>query len=181
MRPFRSSNALLLALLLAAPGGMALASPMVDAMREMSRAMSDYFDKRDEYGFGSKRRLGKNSPFGDSLRGENSDLYILYRNMPGAEPRSAASRTPLLDGIWLGRNGNSLMIRDGYLRLFASSYAHYQDAELTLKPPRMILRSLDGDWEREFDYAYHSGRLILRSSGGNLLLYRRLDMDRWQP
>lgn len=193
MRPLRLTIALLVALPLAAPDALARSTAMVDAMQAMARAMTDYFDKRDDYRFGNNGRFGNdrydnfnrsdnynrydNRPRG----GEHSDLYILYRSMPGAEPRSAASRTPLLDGIWLGRNGNALLIRDGNLRLFASNYAHYQDAELIVRPPRMTLRSLEGDWEHEFDYAYQNGRLILRGSDGNLLLYRRLEMDRWLP
>ena len=173
--PWLKITLLLALLIMAASAVAATTNPMVSAMQAMVDAMSDYVDNRAGSSFGPGGRLGR--PPSD----ETSDLLILYRNMPGAEPRSAASRTPLLDGIWLERNGNAMMIRDGFIRLYASSYAHFEDAELTLTPPMMSIRSLDSDRVREFQYAYKSGRLILKGPDGNLLLYRRMDMDRWLP
>jgi hypothetical protein len=164
--------------LLLSTGSAALAASnnaMIDAMQAMVDAMADYVD--------SKR--GRERSFGDLFgRGmerlyneEHNDLLILYRNMPGAPPRSAASRTQLLDGIWMGRRGEILMIRDGVVRIFAYSHAHFEDAEIYIDPPRLQIRNIDSGVLREYDYAYRAGRLVLRGQQGNILLYRRLSSE----
>lgn len=172
------SRLLLMLLLLAAHSGV-MAAPnnaMVDAMQSMVDAMSDYVDDRRgrNPGFRELLNRGLEQRYGE----EYDDLTILYRNMPGAPPRSAASRTQLLDGIWTGRRGAILMIRDGLARIFAYSYAHFEDAEIYLNPPLLQIRNLNSGMMREFNYAYRGGKLALRGESGNILLYRRLEKDR---
>jgi PAS domain-containing protein len=150
---------------------------MLDAMQAMVDTMVNFvgagtIDERwgtDFGGSGSGRRLQENE----------SDLTLLYRNMPGAAPRSSLSRTQLLDGIWQGRQGDILMIRDGNARLFGYNRAVHESAEISLTANRLELKSLSSGLARTYDYAYRDDRLALRDAAGNILLYRRQNRFSW--
>ena len=148
-------------------------SAMLDAMQAMVDSMSDYVADRRGSGTGLGEMIDRRFGFGD----EYEDLRILFRDMPGAPPRSSASRTQLLDGVWMGRNRSILMIRDGYLRAFAYSLAHFEDAEIYLDPPLLQIRNLDTGILREFEFVYRGGKLAMRDDNGQLLFYRRLNLD----
>ncbi|MEO5343434.1 MAG: hypothetical protein H7842_08885 [Gammaproteobacteria bacterium SHHR-1] len=165
--------ALLLCLLASDAQAVRPSSAMLDAMQAMVDSMSDYVESRRGSGIGLGELVDRRFGYGD----EYDDLRLLYRDMPGAPARSAASRTQLLDGIWMGRNRSILMIRDGYLRVFAYSLAHSQDAEIYLDPPLLQIRNLDSGILHEFEFVYRGGKLAMRGEQGQILLYRRLNLD----
>jgi hypothetical protein len=167
-------SSLLLCLLAAAPQ-LTYAdgrTAMLDAMQAMVDTMANFVGAGRSSDFGNWG--GSFDNLGSGLGG-NSDLAIIYRNMPGVEPRSSLSRTQLLDGIWRGRQGDILMIRDGNARLLGYNHAFHEEAEIELQPTRMQIRNLGSGIERSYDYAYRDGRLALRDKEGNILLYRRLN------
>lgn len=148
---------------------------MLDAMQAMVDTMANFV------GAGRGSGIGHWSNSFSGL-GDDSDLAILYRSIPGAEPRSSLSRTQLLDGIWQGRQGDVLMIKDGNARLLGYNHAVSEEADISLQPTRLVLRSISTGIERSYDYAYRDGRLALRDANGNILLYRRLNRvfsNRW--
>lgn len=154
---------------------------MLDAMQAMVDTMANFVGtgrgSSSGHWSGGLGGLG-----GLGSLGDDSDLAILYRKMPGAEPRSSLSATQLLDGIWQGRQGDVLMIKDGNARLLGYNHAVAEEAEINLQPTRMVLRSISTGIERAYDYAYRDGRLALRDANGNILLYRRLNRvfsNRW--
>lgn len=168
-------TAMLLLLLLISFSSQAArpSSAMVDAMQAMVDSMSDYVENRRGTGIGLGELVDRRFGYGD----EYDDLLILFRDMPGAPPRSAASRTQLLDGVWMGRNRSVLMIRDGYLRAFAYSLAHFEDAEIYLDPPLLQIRNLDSGILKEFEFVYRGGKLAMRDEQGQILLYRRINLE----
>jgi hypothetical protein len=148
-------------------------SAMLDAMQAMVDSMSDYVESRRGSGIGLGELIDRRFGYAD----EYDDLRLLFQDMPGAPPRTSASRTQLLDGVWMGANGSILMIRDGYLRAFAYSLAHFEDAEIYLDPPRLQIRNLDTGMAHEFEFVYRAGKLALRGEQGQILLYRRLNLE----
>ena len=130
-------------------------------MQSMGDAMAKYAERRawrNKWGAG----------------GDHSDLYILYRSLPGAPPRSPASKTQLLDGVWKGRWGEILMIRDGTCRLITNSYNLYEDGNIETRGAVMRIENLRTGDIREYTYAYKGKRMIMRDDQGNVLLYRRM-------
>lgn len=155
---------------------------MVDTMANFIGADSGALDGRlgPEFGnpeFGNPEL--SNRGLSRRLREDESDLTLLYRDMPGAAPRSSLSKTQLLDGIWLGRQGDVLMIRDGNARLFGYNRAFYESADISLQPTRLEIKSLSSGLVRTYDYAYRDGRLALRDAADNILLYRRQNRFSW--
>jgi hypothetical protein len=78
-----------------------------------------------------------------------------------------------LEGVWQGNSGEVLLIRDGQFRLYASR-DNYNDGRLTVRGDRLALGDPNTGVTREYEYAAHEDRLVLRDSNGNLLLYRRV-------
>lgn len=162
----------LFCLLIASPSHADGPTAMIDAMQAMVDAMANFVGAgRSDSGSG----IGWGDSLGGFRQGTDSDLAILYRDMPGAEPRSSLSRTQLLDGIWQGRRGDILMIRDGNARLFGYNHAFFETAEISLQPTRLEIKNLGSGLVRSYDYAYRDGRLVLRDQEDNMLLYRRLN------
>lgn len=150
---------------------------MVDTMANFIGADSGTLDGRPGPEFGNPEL--SNRGLSRRLREDESDLALLYRDMPGAAPRSSLSKTQLLDGIWLGRQGDVLMIRDGNARLFGYNRAFYESADISLQPTRLEIKSLSSGLVRTYDYAYRDGRLALRDAADNILLYRRQNRFSW--
>lgn len=144
-------------------------NPFTSAMQAMADAMANYADR-------GKRE--NNWRQGAEGRGwDRADLFLLYRNMPGAPPRSPYSRTQIMDGIWQGRHGEVLMIKDSFFRVFTVSYNVYEDGALATQGPYLrILNPRTGE-TRDYEYAQRGERMILRDDEGNLLLYRRLELN----
>ncbi|MBF0255319.1 MAG: hypothetical protein HQL47_02435 [Gammaproteobacteria bacterium] len=179
---YRSRILLILLLWLPACASQAArpSSAMVDAMQAMVDSMADYVESRRGTGIGLGELMDRNLSSG--LYGdEYDDLRILYGSMPGAPPRSTASRTQLLDGVWMGRNRAVLMIRDGLLRAFAYNLAQHQEAEIYLDPPLLQIRNLDSGALHEFQFVYRGGKLAMRDENGQILLYRRIHLETARP
>ena len=78
-----------------------------------------------------------------------------------------------LDGIWQGSTGEVLMVRNGYCRIYASR-ENYNDCRISVQASNALITSATSGESREYEYAVYQGRLALRDSDGNILLYRRL-------
>lgn len=156
------------------PTGLVLAdsNPFASAMRSMANAMADYADRRSWNSGGNTGNWGSSSWGGN--REELTDLFILYSELPGVPPRSPASKTKLLDGVWIGRYGEIFMIRDGYCRLITGSFNLYEDGYLETSAAVMRIENKRTGDVREYLYAYKGKRMVMKDKHGNTLLYRRL-------
>ena len=167
-------NVLMLAMLLVFVPFHSLAAgtynPLASAMSAMAEAMSEFANR--------SLRNQRQSPGGwRSNRDDYSDLLILYRNMPGAIPRTPASKTQLLDGIWLGRYGEVIMIRDGFFRIYTYSYNHYEDGLVELRGPIMRIKGARTGNSKDYEYVHRNNRMVLRDGRKRLMPYRRLRFD----
>ncbi len=147
-------------------------NPFASAMSAMADVMRDYADHniRDRGLYNST---------------DTTDLFILYRNMPGAIPRSPMSKTQLLDGIWRGRYGEIIMIRDGFFRIYTYSYNHFEDGYLAVQGRLMQIKSARTGHIKSYEFAHRGDRLILRETkrktlfrerNNALMLYKRINL-----
>jgi hypothetical protein len=107
---------------------------------------------------------------GDPLRG-----YSAFTPGPGLN-RGSTTRynagSPV-NGVWQGNSGEILLVRGQSFRLYVGR-DNYSDGRLALLGNRLVLANPSTGISREYEYAAHEGRLVLRDSDGNLLLYRRV-------
>ena len=190
---------LILGLLLSAPGMLPAASPaniMSQAMLSMMDAMGDLAHRYKGSGNWS---LGSGlSPY-SSLSGFSGyplNLYSMpgsplsggmpmqspipgtgYPAMPGLpQTGSLPQLTPPLspvDGIWLGRGGEIVLVMYGHFRIYASAEV-YQDGRFEIHGNRLIMQDLQSDRRMIFQYYLEDGRMILRNAAGDLLLFKQL-------
>jgi hypothetical protein len=79
-----------------------------------------------------------------------------------------------LNGVWLGRNGEVLIIAGNQFRIQAGRDRAVQ-GQLRVQGNRLWLLNSQTQRVNEYEFANHEGRLVLRDSYGQLLLYRRVE------
>ena len=149
--------------------------PFVDGMLNMMDRMGfidldDYPDRTGaDYDWNS-------SPSWQSYDGYSPSLYppapmsrIPVPKMP-LQPRPA----PPLNGIWQGRSGEILMIRDGHFRIYVSR-DRYRQGKLRIRGKTLYMRDPRTNTTNEYEFAIQKGRMALRDAEGRLLLYRRIE------
>jgi hypothetical protein len=107
--------------------------------------------------------------------------FPAYPYPPGAVPRIPAQlmpprpRSPVssLDGVWQGRSGEILMIRDGRFRIYVTR-ERYRRGKLRIRGKILYMHNPNTNTTNKYEYATQKGRLALRDTEGHLLLYRRL-------
>ena len=90
----------------------------------------------------------------------------------GTLPQITAPLSPV-DGIWLGRGGEIVLVMYGHFRIYASAEV-YQDGRFEIHGQRLVMYDLQSDRRLIFDYYLEDGRMILRNSVGDLLLFKQL-------
>ena len=88
-------------------------------------------------------------------------------------PSQPRARVSPLDGIWQGRTGDILMVRDGHFRIYVSR-DRYRQGKLRFKGDTLYMHDPRTNTTKKYEYATQKGRLVLRDAEGQLLLYRRL-------
>lgn len=78
-----------------------------------------------------------------------------------------------LNGVWLGRSGEVLVIRGNQYRIQADRNRAVQ-GQLRVQGNHLWLQNAQTNTVNEYEFASHEGRLVLRDSYGQLLLYRRV-------
>lgn len=107
--------------------------------------------------------------------GQFSDQAGAQRwGMPAA-PWGQGSTEPL-DGIWEGRDGGLLIVRATRFRLQAAQ-GGYIEGLIRREGDQLAMYEPETGSVRVYELAIHHGRMVLRDSGGNTYLYRRLWLD----
>lgn len=86
------------------------------------------------------------------------------------QPRSP---TAPLNGIWQGRSGEILMIRDGGFRIYATR-DRYRQGKLRIRGKALYMHDPRTNTTNKYECATQKGRMALRDAEGRLMLYRRL-------
>ena len=92
------------------------------------------------------------------------------RKIPGLSGQIYRSR---LDGNWQGRTGEILAIRSGRFRIYQSP-ERYHEGLIYFDEKHLALRQAKAGVTHQYEYAEEGGRLVLRDTQGNLLLYRKI-------
>jgi hypothetical protein len=87
-------------------------------------------------------------------------------------PQSLPSLSPM-DGIWLGRGGEIVLVMYGHFRIYASAEI-YRDGRFEIIGNRLIMYDLESDRRMIFDYYLEEGRMLLRNQVGDLLMFKQL-------
>lgn len=81
-----------------------------------------------------------------------------------------------LDGIWEGRDGELFIIHGNRFRLYSPN-SLFVDGLIRRDDGHIALYNPNRQQARPYEVAEQDGRLVLRDSAGQLLLYRRLWLD----
>ena len=151
------------------------AKPFMDGMLNMMDRMGviDLDDYPD--------RAGGDYDRGSAWYPRAYDNFRTSPYPPGDVPRMPAQLMPLqprtpgspLDGVWQGRAGEILMIREGRFRIHVTR-DRYRQGRLRFRGKALYMHDPRTSTTKQYEYATHKGRLVLRDAEGQLLLYRRL-------
>lgn len=87
-------------------------------------------------------------------------------------PQPAPATSPV-DGIWLGRGGEIVLVMYGHFRIYASAEV-YQDGRFEIIGDRLVMYDPESGRRLLFDYYLEDGRMILRGESGAMLLFKQL-------
>ena len=78
-----------------------------------------------------------------------------------------------VDGIWLGRGGEIVLVMYGHFRIYASAEV-YQDGRFEIRGAHLLMYDPQSERRMVFEYYLDDGRMILRNEAGDLLLFKQL-------
>ena len=150
--------------------------PFVDGMLNMMDRMG--FIDLDDY----PDRTGSDHNWASAPSWQSFDGYSPSSLYPPAgmsripvptQPRQPRSPSSPLNGIWKGRSGEILMIRDGGFRIYATR-DRYRQGKLRIRGKTLFMHDPRTNTTNAYEFATEKGRMALRDAEGRLLLYRRL-------
>ena len=116
-------------------------------------------------GFGSPWEYMKPDKWGRSGPGfPGKDIRRYLGTTPPASP------TRELDGLWIGKNGERLWIRNGWVRIYRDTHS---DARALLRNRYLFIGIPETKNVLQFEYGLRGNMLGLRDTYGNVQLFRR--------
>jgi len=97
-------------------------------------------------------------------------IYGMGRRGPRYPPRVARPLVSILEGTWLGNAGDILVVHGVRFRIFIDE-EHFTEGIFRIDGNLLAMTNLESRATRIYEYATQEGRLVLRDSDGNLLLY----------
>ncbi|MEJ2452975.1 MAG: hypothetical protein P8103_02305 [Candidatus Thiodiazotropha sp.] len=86
--------------------------------------------------------------------------------------QSAPSVSPV-DGIWVGRGGEIVLVMYGHFRIYATAEI-YRDGRFEIVGDRLIMYDPESDRRMVFEYYLEDGQMLLRNEAGTTLLFKQL-------
>lgn len=83
----------------------------------------------------------------------------------------------LLEGVWEDNQGGLLIVQGEFYRIYASCNGAIE-GDIRVSGNRVELVNRRENFTQSFEYALDQGRLVLRSTSGQVFLYRRLVLNR---
>jgi hypothetical protein len=95
--------------------------------------------------------------------------------MQGIPSRQQPSTTnkSILDGIWLGRRGEIVLVMYGHFRIYANAEV-YRDGRYRIVGNKLYMLDPETDLIQAYDYALDNGRMIMRGESGDYLYFKQL-------
>ncbi len=78
-----------------------------------------------------------------------------------------------VDGIWLGRGGEIVLVMYGYFRIYADAET-YQDGRYHIDGDLLLMQDPESGLTQKYQFVLESGRMIMRDKHGNYLLFKQL-------
>jgi hypothetical protein len=123
------------------------------------------------YGYGTSGAYDQNPfytpPLQSPLPG-TGNIPPLISPLPGDVPPQSP-----VDGIWIGRNGEIVLVMYGHFRIYASAET-YRDGRFRISEDRLSMLDPASGRSMEFEYLLDDGRMILRNEWGDILLFKQL-------
>ncbi len=87
-----------------------------------------------------------------------------YQTLPSVSP---------VDGIWVGRGGEIVLVMYGHFRIYASADI-YRDGRFEILGDRLIMYDPESDRRMVFEYYLEDGQMLLRNEIGTSLMFKQL-------
>jgi hypothetical protein len=129
------------------------------------------------------------SPWGNpgwgypGYRSPQQGLYPYSYTAPGFDglpmqglaprPQPPTSSRSILDGIWIGRGGEIVLVMYGHFRIYANAEV-YRDGRYRIAGNKLYMLDPETDLVQAYDYALDEGRMIMRSESGEFLYFKQL-------
>jgi hypothetical protein len=78
-----------------------------------------------------------------------------------------------LDGIWIGRGGEIVLVMYGHFRIYANEQV-YRDGRYRIAGNKLYMLDPQTQRVQQYDYALDNGRMIMRSKSGAFLYFKQL-------
>ncbi|MES9994243.1 MAG: hypothetical protein ABW098_20020 [Candidatus Thiodiazotropha sp.] len=117
-----------------------------------------------------------------SLLGDNPYTYSMpgFDGGPGygSAPLSPYAASPathksVVDGIWVGRGGEIVLVMYGHFRIYASS-KRYRDGRYRIVGNKLFMLDPETNLVQAYDYHLEEGKMVMRSESGTLLYFKQL-------
>jgi hypothetical protein len=96
-----------------------------------------------------------------------------FYDLPMYRPHSPATDRSILDGIWLGRGGEIVLVMYGHFRIYANAEV-YRDGRYRIAGNKLYMLDPETELVQAYDYALDEGRMIMRSESGDFLYFKQL-------
>jgi hypothetical protein len=127
---------------------------------------------RSGYPYGLYSPPGSGSPYGMPLHSMAPNPGGLPA--PGAQPfTSPPPSVSPVDGIWLGRAGEIVLVMYGHFRIYASAEV-YRDGRFEIIGDRLIMYDPQSGHRMPFGYHLEEGLMTLRSQSGTIMQFKQL-------
>jgi hypothetical protein len=87
-----------------------------------------------------------------------------YQSVPSVSP---------VDGIWVGRGGEIVLVMYGHFRIYATAEI-YRDGRFEIVGDRLIMYDPKSDRRMLFEYYLEDGQMMLRNEAGTILQFKQL-------
>lgn len=92
---------------------------------------------------------------------------------PNSAPPNPNSYKSIVDGIWIGRGGEIILVMYGHFRIYANAEV-YRDGRYHIQGNKLLMLDPETELVQEYDYLLDSGRMIMRSESGAYLYFKQL-------
>ena len=165
-------------MLITSPPAIADSSPaqiMSNAMLSMMDTMGDLAHR---YKRGESRSFNNYwPPYSDyppAISDYPRGYYPGFRPLPyDTAPYYQNQSRSEVDGIWMGRNGEIVLVMYGYFRIYAHAET-YQDGRYLIEDEMLLLLNPETGMTRKYQFVLNNGRMIMRDRFGNYLLFKQL-------
>jgi hypothetical protein len=92
---------------------------------------------------------------------------------PALQPQPPTTNKSVLDGIWIGRGGEIVLVMYGHFRIYANAEV-YRDGRYRIVGNKLYMLDPETERVQAYNYTLDNGRMIMRSESGDFLYFKQL-------